>query len=579
MKDVRELTVFTPIVSTPTVAAGEFSLFPSPSSASTSREESRGKGGRPGMVSSSPSFAADIDRGRKKNTTLSLFSNIGSWAKPRRESSPSVAPTPATPDLPLEDLIEALTPPAVQSPQQARALAQAISSQGVVIPFPQFNPIVSALCAPDAPAPCQVAGWDVLTAYWRRASEDASASTLGWPELLAHFSLISISQAWTLESWEPRHAALLAVISSPHGVLGLEQDLVLLLRLWIEGAFSRMTTGEIVSLEERSERERSVEVLSKHLISVLVNTQVASRLGQEVIDTLLLSFEHMIKSALTLDPQPMTSPAAVQSPAASGANSTPPRLPLHRRRQSSHITPLLSPGEATLKIPLDCIIDVYVSFLASQSARLSFKHLESTLPLLCRVLAYYNAPIPVPSAVIDAQSYPSSPYYKRVAEVLSSSFPGVHAMFARRIIRRCMFPSAEAKQDMLAAIQVSTGAFRVLRIFVRQTLRERLDARADAQGRSWTSSTEFTDEVDVNLGAYSFHPSQSGRALRDAIRAWLEIDCLGLSREPVLEEAAGIVNDVLNVFDARELPDMQSDEANAMGGALLEVAQYVKQFK
>src|SRR5215472_4509014 len=95
---------------------------------------------------------------QRSNTTSTSFAHF-SWRKQRPDVPPS------HPILPLQDLIQALTPPAVPSLAHARALATALASH---TPLPQphiLNPILTSLCAPESPAALQASGYDILSAY------------------------------------------------------------------------------------------------------------------------------------------------------------------------------------------------------------------------------------------------------------------------------------------------------------------------------------------------------------------------------------------------------------------------------
>jgi tuberous sclerosis 2 len=438
-----------------------------------------------------------------------------------------------------------------------------------------LDPILTSLCSSDSPPSCQIPGWQIMATHWKRASEASSDRQFGTSERMAHFKMLSVPCAWSVELWEPRYNTLKTLIETPTGTVGLERDLILTLRSWIEGAFGRLVTSDMIPFEERLERERSVDVLSKLLISVLLDIKVASRLCQADIATLLESLEGMVGFALALDPNRIySSQSSSQSPT---VGHTPPRISLsHRRRPSSNTVPMASPSPVTVKVPLDCIIDVYVNFITSQENMLSYNHLETTIPLLCRVLAYYNAPIPVPSASVDSQSHPTSPYYKHVVEALSRLLSGPYSASVRLIVKKCLSPIISHKRDVPKAIQISTGAFRILRVFIRHALRERLPFSPESQR---STQVEFMDEIDLDPGVHSFEPSQYGRASREALKAWIGTKLHSSMCEPVLEEAVGIINDVLNVYDASELQALQSDESVALGESLLEIVKYIKQFR
>jgi tuberous sclerosis protein 2 len=561
-------------VSTPATVSGVFSF--ASGSSSTGIGANLGKNNRPSM-SAHPSLV-EVERGRRKVTNLSLSQSLNWFKGSKVEESPPVPATPQLPELSSSELIHMLSPPAVPSPQHARALSHMFATKELVLPFAVLQPILASLCSSDSPSSCQVPGWDMMATYWKRASSNPSQNTYATSERMGHFSMLIAPCVWAMDVWEPRYKAMVALVETPDGSMGFEKDLMLSLRSWIEGAFGRLVTSDMIPFDERLERERSVDVLSKFLISFLLDVKVASRLDQADIALLLESLEVMVGCALTLDPNRIYSPTLSQGPSTpSSTNHTPPRKSIpHQRRPSSHFVPLSSPTPIPVKVPLDCIIDVYVNFLTSQDTKLSYKHLETTIHILCRVLAYYNAPIPVPSASIDSQSHPTSPYYKHVVDALSGLLSGPHSASVRLHLKKCLSPVIAHKRDVPVAIQVSTGAFRIIRVFIRLALRERLQLPSEVPR---STQNELLDDADMDPGAHAFKPSHFGRAFREALKAWVGATLHGSTCEPVLEEAVGIINDVLHVYDASELQGLESDESVALGESLLEIVKYVKRYR
>jgi tuberous sclerosis protein 2 len=487
-----------------------------------------------------------------------------------------VSSIPQTPELPMSEIIQLLTPPAAPSPQQARSLARLLSKQEIDIPFTTLHPILASLCSPDAPNACQIPGFEIMTMYWKQASLGTSTSTYATSERLAHFSLIAAHVIWSSDLWESRYNALLALLDAPGGVLGVEKDLMMVLRTWIEDAFGRLVTTDMVPVDEIFAREKSVDTIAKLLVKLLSDVRVASRLTHLDFASLLSSLELMVTDALALDPSRMFSPIIHQPSTHTPSGGPPtPRMPAHRRRVSSNVLPVASPIQSSIKVPLDCIIDVYVNFLTSQSTQLSYTHLETTIRTLCRVLAYYNAPIPVPSASIESQAHPQSQYYRHVVEALSGLLNGLYSSTVRSIVKKCLSPMLESSRSMSEAIQISTGAFRILRVFIRQALKDRLSVPDTPR----SPQADFPDEMEIESGMHAFEPSQFGQACRDALMSWVDADCSGPTCEPVLEEAIGMINDVLNVYDASELQGLETDEAITLGETLLEVVKYVKKFR
>ena len=108
----------------------------------------------------------------RANTSGFAFSG---WRRGRPEVAPTPNPGPSTtvPILPLEDLIEALTPPAVPSLNRARSLASALSAHTPAPKLAVLSPILASLCSKESPIPLQAAGYEILAAYWEKSSSAA----------------------------------------------------------------------------------------------------------------------------------------------------------------------------------------------------------------------------------------------------------------------------------------------------------------------------------------------------------------------------------------------------------------------
>ena len=136
-------------------------------------------------------------RQRPRSKTTSTGFPFFSWRRARPDAPPP--PSTAAP-LSFEDLIQALTPPAVPSLIHARALATALATQ-TPLPRPHIlNPILTALCATDCPVALQRTGYDILSSYW----ENNKAPLLTTSDKLAYFSLFLSENAasWSHELWE-----------------------------------------------------------------------------------------------------------------------------------------------------------------------------------------------------------------------------------------------------------------------------------------------------------------------------------------------------------------------------------------
>ena len=116
-----------------------------------------------------------------------------------RETVAALAP-PTAPPLQIDELMEALTPPAVPSLNYAKSLASALSAVGTDSPTPHlslFQPILATLCSLESPTTLQTAGFNVLSAFFTDVP-------------------------WSKELWESRTKALSALIRSGSQTIGME---------------------------------------------------------------------------------------------------------------------------------------------------------------------------------------------------------------------------------------------------------------------------------------------------------------------------------------------------------------------
>lgn len=262
--------------------------------------------------------------------------------------------------------------------------------------------------------------------------------------------------------------------------------------------------------------------------------------------------------------------------------NTPTRVPYgHRRHPSSLAVPTASTTKPSSNPPLDCAIAVFVNFLSTRQHLVPLDRLSTTLALLFRSLAHYISPLPVPSVPSDAQLHRLSEHEKTIVKNISSFLAGRFAASSIAALKDCLRPPETPQQNTLSAQLTSMGAFRTLRLHIRQVLRERLIQPVERPRNMFPSIPDLGDEEgDIERTASAgWEPGRFRRVLRESVRAWIDTDCSCEIVEPILEEAAGILSDILHVFDGRENDAMGTDEAIVVGETLQELAQYFRLLK
>jgi tuberous sclerosis 2 len=208
----------------------------------------------------------DAPQRRPRSSTTSFPSFP--WKKPP-------PPTPPAQTLPLEALIEAVSPPSVPSLVHARSLANVLASYSP-LPSPSvLNSVFANLCNSSAPVLLQAAGYDILSAYW----ENNDAPSLTTADRLAYFSLFKGSPtAWSHDLWEPRLRALRSLTKFGTETIGVEMEFLEVLKKWIQDAFEGLLLADpSVDPTHRNERERAVEVLSTFLTSATDSPEIVAR--------------------------------------------------------------------------------------------------------------------------------------------------------------------------------------------------------------------------------------------------------------------------------------------------------------
>ncbi|KAJ3800147.1 hypothetical protein GGU11DRAFT_435922 [Lentinula aff. detonsa] len=571
---------------------------------------------------------AESSRSRPRANTATAFSSFSApWRKPKVET-----PTmPYTAPLSVDELIQSLLPPAVPGLANARALASALCTFSPLPRHTVLMPVLAALCTSEAPVPLQAAGFDILSAYW----ENGEAKGLELADRMSYFALFTGQAAatWTIELWEPKFKALRAITKFGTEILGIEVQFFNVLKSWIMDAFEHLFVLDPNERAERAERERSIEILSAFLNSVIDKPEVMARITEEEFVLVLDFYGSMVDRCIDVPSRP-TSPASAPEPR--------PSLTHHRQQSSISITsipsptfssPPLSTPQPAVKQPIDIAVSLYINHLTKQLKQLPPTALGVILPLLFRALASCSSPLArltvTPSRGTGKRSFVED----RISETLNSLLSGPYASTCLRILQRNLYPSPKIDDSSLPkevhmAIQTSFGAFRSLREFIRRTLSTRLarayiskesaigyshsgapahlDLSRDMLERAWPkveSSSSFSPATTNGWDAARFRKPLSG-----STRAWVEfayrnqgeLDSGGNTnatgagtgsgngtgtwndhstwvkegKERVLEEIAGILKDVVYEIE-EDSTKLDEEEARTVGETLFQLAGYV----
>lgn len=551
--------------------------------------------------------------------------NTSFGAFPWRRSRPDASPLPATPaapleTLPIETLVQALTPPAVPSLSHARSLVVALSTQTPSPSPAMLTPILSALCSTLSPPALQAAGFDILSSYCVCGSGAFTTS-----DGLAYFDLFrAATNVWTPEVWEPRFKALNALLSSSGDAVRADKPLLDLLTAWIAGAFEGLLVNPVLTLAERQERERAIETLSDFLTSWVGKIENAGRLTDEDVTSLFEFYAALVDRALRIPADALQYQSVPSTPlreTPSGINS-----PVRHRRHPSSTSGMTSPASVlparpTAKHPAQLAAWIYLKHLETQLPRLPPSYLPALLPLLFRSLASFMSPLPVISLPLSPRSpitenLPQLTLEARVIKAISALLNGPYSTTCLILLKRHLLPTATAPHQTKTAV----GAHRALRLHIRRVLEDRLAMFYIARNASSTATPAGAPGV-MSIDAYVLERAQRawrkegnaawdarkiGFLLSRAVRAWIawpgeghcEADLagrekemwkekeaavgMGMGREKVLEEVAGLLKDVLQEMDDRAEDDSEEsydDHASAVGEILHELMNYIRPLK
>ncbi|KAE9408845.1 hypothetical protein BT96DRAFT_1094940 [Gymnopus androsaceus JB14] len=517
----------------------------------------------------------------RANTTTTTFSSFSApWRKPKPETPPS----PAL--LSVSELIESLLPPTVPGLANARALASALCTCSPLPRHTTFMPVLAALCASDAPVPLQAAGFDILSAYW----ENGEAKSLELADRMSYFALFTgqAGSSWSIDLWEPKFKALRAITKYGVEILGIEVAFFNVLKSWIMDAFEQLDGS---SNQGRAERERSIEILSAFLNSVVEKPEVVVRITEEELADVLAFYGRMVDRCI----ERPTSPVRPYS---------------HHRQQSSMSIASLSSFSSlpAVKKPADIAVTLYIIYLTKQLKQLSPTSLDGILPFLFRALASCASPLPRLTVMSNPNTAKRSYIQEQVSETLTSLLSGPYSSTCLRILQRNLYPpnTSPLPKSYKQQSKPHSALFVVYenisgvpyqrdwreRIYRKKVPLAHLDLERDMLERAWPNV-----EVSMGSGATNWDAARFRKALAGSTRAWVEFlegeagtgtvavngDDIWVKegKERVLEEIAGILKDVLQEIESREeeTTRLDEEEARTVGETLFQLAGYVMLLK
>ena len=551
--------------------------------------------------------------------------------------------------LSINDLIEALRPPAVPRLAHARALSNLLPTASPLPRTSVINLIVSSLCDINGPSSFQAAGFDLVSSYW----ENPEVSVV---ETADRFSFLSLflehSISWSAELWEPKFKALRSFTKYGIDIVGIEDVLVNVIKWWIEGAFEGILRSDgSLDYTERLERERSVDVLVKFLSDVLSKPENVARLPEDTIPSVLQFYASIVDRSLVL-PKPSNSLKEFSASTDSLVLTSQPKFGLHRRTPSTlSTTSIVSPNTPVPSIPhspytqpTEIAISIYLDYLHAQIKVLSPPIIQNVLPLLFRALAFCSSPLPRLTAL--SQSRKKSSLEERVNETLISMYTGPYSTTCMAVNKRSLYPEFPAdgespphfdmsnhlnegstvrrasisRTSLQLGIFTSIGAHRMLRNQIRQVLTARLvrtyilreastsyscsgalshtDVEEKMMEKAWPRDDHAHAGIGIGTGGSSGWDARRLRpAFAESISRWIawigegphieahpasdtyqeSWDYERQKADVILEEAAGLLKDILQEVDSREEENngLNDEEAAFVGEALYSLCKYI----
>ena len=510
-------------------------------------------------------------RSRPRANTTS-FSAFGWRRPPPAQPTIHIATAPLKPTS-VHGLIEDLTPPAVPSLTYARSLAALLQATSPCPPLPVLIPILGTLCAEHSPAALQTAGYDIFAAYCGNSETTLTSSS----DVLACFDLFNAP--WTVDLWEPRFKAFTNFSNSISSGEAFLPKICVTLTGWIKSAFDPMLVPGGRPLSETQERQRGLKEYISFLFTILASPQFLNGAHDEETARVFSLLSANAHTAILLPRE---------SPPFSPQEANPPRI--HRRSQPSASS--LAVGPSAIRRPADIAVEAYAEFLSIHHEKLS----PSMLPLLFRSLAFHSSPLPRLS--LHQATERLSNIEKKIWGLIDSLFSGPHASSCTLILHRSLLPDSENNQPPLLSVQLSFGAYRVLRNLLRRSLLTRLArayiSKANSHTYTYTGAAgsvnlpeDFVSlawpKDDVSVWEFS----RVSPIFCESLGNWMVWQPEGhsldppLSPEGILLEAASLLTDVLYALDdrAEDEDDFDEEEVLAVSKALHRLVPYTRAYR
>ncbi|EIN05890.1 hypothetical protein PUNSTDRAFT_106935 [Punctularia strigosozonata HHB-11173 SS5] len=214
---------------------------------------------------------------------------------------------------------------------------------------------------------------------------------------------------------------------------------------------------------------------------------------------------------------------------------------------------------------------MYLTILRPKLEELSAIPFDAVLPTLFRALAHYASPLPTLSSAAS-QRQPPSTLERRITEILDAMFSGRHYFAFFQALKQQLHPPSDPNADIHEAIQISLGAFRTVRVHVRQHLLNRLTRSYQLQGAGY-----YSDGLEPALSApieeespFTWDPEKWSGVLCSATEAWINSGIDVRELDPILDEVAGIVKDAFSEHEQRQDDEALDEEESRTLAMLLQ---------
>lgn len=350
----------------------------------------------------------------------------------------------------------------------------------------------------------------------------------------------------------------------------------------------------------------------------------------------------VIPSDVNREPRPPTSPTSNASSSTSNRHTLAGHRRNLSSLSSSSIHSLASnpsPPQPTFKHPAELAITLYLNHLSAHIKTLPPTQLNAILPLLFRALSFSADPLPRLSlSVLQTRKKDNDNLEGKITDMLTSLFSGPYATMCMLVLRAYLFPPANLEAEHASrrasrgafpdqqsqvqmfrmSIMTRLGAHRTFRNYVRRALFARIarafisrdasigynhsgapghmELHVDLMEKAWPKD-DYT-AATMGVGGNGWDAARLGMVLADSVKAWVDYRVEDLvakteaekkqiwqrgseGKDEVLEEAAGVLKDILSELDLRdeENGSLDEEEATIVGETLRRLSDYVLPLK